>query len=568
MNSTQKICKWVILFFSMFAGVVFSIFIIENLDTLFIPVFHKSFSGRALLIQVLIAIPVSVICIGSVFVLLRFILQSILQRFPVFIRFLQKESPQRNRLQIVLIFVFLLASASVFIIIAFFFRIICDDFDFLTKLRELGMWGAVKNHYLTWSGRYMQYPMQFFLEKVPEKVLFPVYSILIYTSICFGFAKAFMSLPLPTGKDRTQQRVFAVSLGIIITNGFFLILPNIFTSHYWYIGGITFTFGIAAQILSLSFMLQFLIEKKKTILFLILAFLFGLIANGTNELTAISMTILSICIRWFNPFAENWTKRQKQAASVYSLFNIFLLAFMISAPGNFARMSYAHHLGEEGIVSMVAKTFLNFFTIYWFFLQNLFKNIAILCTFCAVFFIMGTLISVTQDSKRFLRWNTIIFFLASFGCTATNAYLYNYLPQRSMAAPAMLLIISLCSFFLLLGENHSCTHESTKLILSRILICVIFCFLCSLHFLTQNFDSVREFSQECDYRDEELSTADKTARVTQTCRINFFFGELEEITADPHFIINEQVAAYYNLNGIVSIGDCKDFIPATVQQEP
>lgn len=557
MVNPQKFLKFLIFCLSIFCGFLLSLFIVQHLDPAAEALFHKTFSGRGAVFRISVSIIIFVICALLFFVLFHSLQRLLRKYIPRWREEWQAHPEQIQQLSLRLSVCFCILSFAAFLIIACFFRIICDDFDFLTKLQNLGMWGAIKNHYLTWSGRYMQYPMQFFLYHIPQRILFPLFSLCMLAAYCGSFY-LFLRRFSQNWLNIPHNRTFCFYLATILSCGFLLITPSLFTSLYWYIGGVTFAFGIAAQLLSFAFLYRFLSDEKSSSWNLAAALLGTFLANGTNEMTAISMTIFSLCLAAFNPFYNELTSRQRKGVWGYFALSLICLIFMISAPGNFGRMSHAHHLAEEGLLNMFVKFFLNLFSGYWYFLKTVLERTGMLAAFCSMVFIMGTQIQVDSQSRRFLNWGAAVFFLTSFGCIATNSYLYNYLPLRSMAAPAILLVLSLSCLMLRLGSQLA---RDSKIVSSRILLCTVLCLACCAGWFCQYIGPVQTFAKECDFRDEQLRQADKTARQVETCQVNFFFGELQEVSYDPDFIINQQVAAYYGLNEIVSGGSCIHFMP-------
>lgn len=243
-----------------------------------------------------------------------------------------------------LVLIISLAVLATFTALSVFAFPSADDFCYAVKVQELGFFGAQRDWYLSWSGRYAANGLvsAFVLAGGLDRLyaLAPVLVLLI-TSVAF-----FALVSTLAGPRYPIRVVLASSLALCVL--FVAGLPDVAQTLYWVSGSFTYQLGNVSLLLLLALAAQQELSRgsswSASVLRLAVASVLAWIAAGANEATMLCLLLLLGCGAVFS-----FAFRRGSAWFWTSLLLIAAAGALTSllAPGNAAR---AASLAGDGMI--------------------------------------------------------------------------------------------------------------------------------------------------------------------------------------------------------------------------
>ncbi|EXF96295.1 hypothetical protein HK44_020775 [Pseudomonas fluorescens HK44] len=219
-----------------------------------------------------------------------------------------------------------------------------DDFAYFDQVNQFGFWGAQREWYMHWSGRYTATAVMSIFAELPggERYYFlgPLSAIALSLMTTFTFFQSVVGRKLPL----LTTCVCSLAFWVIYISG----LPNIAQSVYWDMGIADYQLANVALLFVLAVAARREFYPSNNYLIIALRFLTAAvitaIAVGSNELTMISvLTILSallfLAVRLRRDSARFWL-----AILVIGVVCSFI---SVLAPGNAVR---AASLTSNGLI--------------------------------------------------------------------------------------------------------------------------------------------------------------------------------------------------------------------------
>lgn len=215
------------------------------------------------------------------------------------------------------------------LLIGFYNSYLLDDYIFLNNVRESGVWGFIKNMYLTWQGRYGG-----FLLSALNYALFPygtnmVWMTLIHLILGYGTVGFLITL-----LDIKLNKYFRVLLSVLIVN--LIVLGQIaFSTFYW---GCTVWY-VSVNYLTIWLFVLIFSNRVNNIVTYCLIILFSVIIGGFAETYTPLIILIIVSVLLLNLRINGLLNKEKRIKLILSL-SILCLGFfvLLIAPGNKIRV--------------------------------------------------------------------------------------------------------------------------------------------------------------------------------------------------------------------------------------
>ena len=519
------------------------------LDPLFILISGHSFSGRDESIQRFVSWIFLILIIIMIYALLLFISRHV--------------TITKNRFSQLLVFIAALVSPLPLYSLSFHMRPILDDFSFINRIRNQSLLSAIINFYRDWSGRYMTPPITWIANLFPIRISVIGFPILIHLMTMTGISVLFFtfirSFSSGMNSDKNPPRLLSIIAGCCFASSIFLITPSAFSSLYWFSGGVVYGFGIVMAIFSFMFLFLSMTQNRHSCLFLILS-LTGLIAAcGSNELTAISLCVLSLSTLIYVLFFPMEKKSRKKYVIIFFIISIIATLVSLISPGNRIRASYFPEGSTQFSLTWVfVKIIPGITNLFILMIKKIFEKSGIFLIFTFLFLFMGSKLCFDKKQKRLAIWAILTFIIAAYFCFLPNSMI-QWIPDRAMVIPISCFQTAV---FLLAILTGSLTHSQKNQHFSftnLVFILLITSFEC-LAFYKENIESCRKFSLQSDFREKMILQQKNTTAVIETCSVDLLFDELMDLTDDPNFYVNIGMAEFYDLDRITAMKDCSVLI--------
>lgn len=255
-----------------------------------------------------------------------------------------------------------------FIVLFFFTQPVGDDFCFSADYIEKGFLGALKNHLVSFGGRYSAYainllnPMSFHSIVLYRLVLVVIFIFLLFSLHLF-FHRVF-------GLSRKKAILFALSFFSL----YLIQLPSPQQGLYWYPGATTYTLPLS--LILLLFLIIYSVKGK--IVSFILVPIMIIIIVGIGELAILSMIyflLIALAIKLY------FNEKDKWKLVLYVVFAGIFVGFYYMAPGNYTRVDSINNLNSQNFIFTLITSLKQsvIFPVSWL------QNLAIII--CTIFFI-------------------------------------------------------------------------------------------------------------------------------------------------------------------------------------
>ena len=519
------------------------------LDPLFILISGHSFSGRDESIQRLVS--------------WIFLILIIIMIYGILLVLSRNVTITKSRFSQLLVFIAALVSPLPLYSLSFHMRPILDDFNNITAIRDYSLIDAMIKNYSSWSGRFSNVPVTWIADLFPVRISVIGFPILIHlmamasiSVLFFIFIRSF-STGIPS--DKNSPRLLSILAGCCFASSIFLITPSAFSSFYWFSGGVVYSFGIFMAIFSFMFLFLSLTQNRHSCLFFFLS-LTGLIAAcGSNELTAISLCVLSLSTLIYVLFFPMEKKNRRKYAIIFFIISITAAFVSLIAPGNRIRAAYfPEGTNRFSLTLAFGKIIPGMMNLSILMIKKVFEKSEIFLIFTFLFLLMGSKLSFNNQQRRLAFWVILTFIIAAYFCFLPNS-LIQWIPDRAMVIPISCFQAAVFLLAILTGSLvHS--QKNQRLNFSNLLLILLIISFECLAFYKENIESCRKFSRQSDFREEMILQQRNTSTVIETCRVDLLFDELMDLTEDPNFYVNIGMAEFYDLDRITAIQDCSVLI--------
>jgi hypothetical protein len=224
-----------------------------------------------------------------------------------------------------------------------------DDFCFMARMREYGVWGSIKWWYMHWQGRYMpQILTNFVLIQYMKFDNMLLYGLLLTLLFVFSLYQTTQRILVKTGFQVLNFEKRTLSIFSVLI--FFLILDfhNDTSTLYWINVSTMYFVGTAFFILGISELLN---DKKNITSYITLCFSFVYVGCSSEHFGILVLGFLLIfyLIQQYLPaLGIEYFDKKKLNWAILSSFISFLIMYL--APGNDERMASIDHPSfEEGL---------------------------------------------------------------------------------------------------------------------------------------------------------------------------------------------------------------------------
>lgn len=387
------------------------------------------------------------------------------------------------------------------------------------------------NHYFAWGGRTVAHTL--------------AQSLLLINHTCRTIANSmvyiFFLLIIYLFCRRSEKYAVLLYLGLILS--LFIFLPAFNQTILWITGSANYLWGTLILLTFIFFYFQYYItgRSRNNIVFSIFIFILGIIAGWTNENSVITTLLFLFLFLLF-------IKKTKKHIPVWIVLGIIGLtigaAFMILAPGNFARVGIEVDLSGKSTIEIIKHQIKNFIYIY-----KTVHGVPILSLiYIALFFWQYK--TEDKEKSRELKASFIFFLMAHFSiCIMIFS---PYFPIRASFFSVTLLIISVG----ILWNNMSGKYMKMINIVTMLLLCILFAYKYNFRYShIANFHEIME--ERYAIIDEEKKKGNPDIVFNKKIYFPKEF-DLEDVTEDTLHWVNQ---AYINYFGIKSVRFDNTYIP-------
>lgn len=307
-------------------------------------------------------------------------------------------------------------------VLAFYSRLNNDDLHFLWMVRDMSLFGFVKDMYMTTSGRWVGYFVNGLVSEVVYVVGFHQLWMLVYYILGLGCCWLFVN-----DLDFRVSRVGLFFGTCFIYNLY--ILTNIDFPLCFWLCAMSYYLYFPMALLLLKYLNLVSLKKWQKLLLVLLVLLVG----GMNEtFTPMVLLLMLVCgLYWWRSkgwkVKETWALPQVRRIVWTALALIVLLAIVVAAPGNYVRLEEGMAEGEgfvhpsgliDWIVSLL-KTMLMFFYFMVFYIPYA------LVAFALAYYVGTKSEKTLKVSKSAILLTMLVGFLVylAFACLP-DVYLY------------------------------------------------------------------------------------------------------------------------------------------------
>ena len=520
-----------------------------SMDPLFILISGHSFSGRDENIQRLVSWIFLILIIIMIYAILLFLSRKI--------------TITKNLFSQLFLVIAALVSPLPLYILSFHMRPILDDFNNVAAIRHHSLIDAMVNNYAAWSGRFSNVPVTWFADLFPIRLSVIGFPILIHLltmagiSVLFSlFIRSFSSGML---FDKKSLQILTIPAGCCFASSIFLITPSAFSSFYWFSGGVVYGFGMLMAVFSFVFLFLSLTQNRHFRLFLFLS-LTGLIAAcGSNELTAISLCVLSLSTLIYILIFPMEKKNRRKYVIIFFIISITAAFVSLIAPGNRIRAAYfPEGTNQFSFTLMFGKIIPGMTNLFILMIKKIFEKSEIFLIFTFLFLFMGSKLCLDKKQRRLAIWVFLSFIIAAYFCFLPNSMI-QWIPDRAMVIPIFCFQAAVDLLAILTGSLFYSPKYKRFTFANLLFILLVTSFEC-LTFYKENIESCRKFSRQSDFREKMILQQNNAVNIIETCRVDILFDELMDLTEDPDFYVNVGMAEFYDLDRITATQDCSVLI--------
>jgi hypothetical protein len=449
----------------------------------------------------------------------------------------------------------------VYAYLGFFSCYWADDYCFSALVKNYGLIGGLKEHYLSWSNRYTA----FLLSAIGDWLgsmnvqLYPGAMIFLLAAAITWNAKIIF------GKLQLSNSIFvSIFVGELAT--FFILFeaPNLFQSLYWRSGMVSYFAPLVLfAVINALVLVQLDDQLSSSRLKWVWVFLSAVIvffAMGTSETFAALFTGYLFLLGTYLLIRHNSIKKIPVFFYITLLTAFIGGVIILSSPGNLVRLQYLHP--AKDLLTFLSSSMIN----AWVLMGQSIRGLSIpnLIIFLIMFFLFYHLSAGNQ--KNFRIRETILFFVICiiltfwllFCICAPTVYSMMAFPETRALILSRAVVIVL---IMILGgfsgmTSHVFMDRFVDTCLASILIMGLMITIYPLRAAIQTWNSIpaiQERAKNFDARKmiiaEAIENGEDYIEITSMNSVNGIF----EITSDSTFWVNRCAADYYGIKSIRAI---------------
>lgn len=333
-----------------------------------------------------------------------------------------------------------------------------DDYIDYKLLSEYGFWGAIKNYYLQWSGRYISYGLAFILNPLHmgERIGPGVLNTLALTLF---FLLAFLQATILSRFFQARDKILQIS--ILIFCFWLMYLPKPVELLFWFTGTIAYLPGL----LGISYWVFLNLKEKskvETAIYFVLPFLIA----GTSEINVLLMAFIMIFCFPSNPINRK---------TYFIVITIFILGASLEllSPGSQVRMAYFKYTAQNPVGDL-SFSIRNSFLITWHHIRDWTRSSPILIVALLVSLLLDVSIKIKYSKFQKLlviaaplmipilyfpffwgtgmlfppeRLNNVVFLFFTIYIIYVSPIILRSILLKSNVPPSLILIVSIGTFW-------------------------------------------------------------------------------------------------------------------------
>lgn len=395
-------------------------------------------------------------------------------------------------------------------ILAFYSQLHYDDLFFLWKMREISVFEYVKEMYFTRSGRFMSYAVNGIISNINDALgyhqFWPMFFYALGLGICWLVVK---DSKLPVSR-------FGLFMGTCFFYNLYVLTNIDFPVFYW-LCAMGYYLGFPFACLLLKYLNE---EKLNWWQWLILVVLTVWIGGSGETFTPVVMLLMFVngMYLWHSKawvVKDTWAMPQVRRIVWVAVAMLVLLAIVVAAPGNYARMNtgeeFVHPSGLFGWIKATSNAIAVFFYFMAFYIPYY------LVAFVLSFYV-GSKFNVTlpMAKRKLVLMLSISFVVYLLISSLPNVYLYNgFGIQRTYTPVVFVLMLVVVSIGFVMGVGRLSERCAWGSVLGLMLLTVVM-----IVNIYNDVPTARNYGRAVNERIEKLcSLRDK--------------GQMEMVTVDP-----------------------------------
>lgn len=410
-------------------------------------------------------------------------------------------------------FLFLFTAGNILFLVyliglAYYDRMVTDDYCFLEKLNTYGFWGSIWSWYNTWQGRLgpysiinsvIKYHSQF-----PSLFLYVVSIILLYYLAIFRIIKNILAVDY----TETKKRFLIIANFAVFLFNIFAVSNFEFSTLYWlnvstmYFGGILFALIGIGEILSPS---------ESWFSYIIIAFSALYAGSSAENFGSIIIFLGLIYMCWLyysnkkngNKLKNIFQDKRKRKFILAFVFLCIAFIAMVMAPGNELRRAGNP---KQTIFQAFRISLSSYYVLLTLYIPAKIKYLSLLVfpsVYSGCFFRRKKEITNPIFLSRFYAYLLLAFLVLLWICLLPTAYaIGNIGPDRSLTHIAFYLVLLVSSLFFTIGSK---TQFPKKLALVMSIFTLSFYLILGFDKIYFNLQDTAKHADSLDQRTNEIA---------------------------------------------------------------
>lgn len=422
--------------------------------------------------------------------------------------------------------------------LGYFNRFAADDYQILTFLDKMGIWGASKTLYHSWVSYWALclFTFTFFLVLIKTNSIL-LYTILLLITLYVAFIRSIRLFTSYNNLTISKNKYFHLST-LFISSLFWLTLDKGQT-WFWVSTSIQYTFSAAVAIILITLIID---KRANWIHNIFICILSVYVGGSTIPIFLFYVYLVSIYFIWFrNNITPANTKKLIVSISLF----FASLVITLSGEGGYNRL---HALAEPSIVTGTKMTFILIYQS----LKNFWFEIILLIPISLSFLFLSKMYLSIKKNDRLYPKNLHYKLLILFG----SILIINIFPASyilSDVPPSRILAPTYFTFLLILFLFLSFYKRVNQIVL--LITTFLFFIYVGYNFITQ-IEVAKMYAQSHDKRTEQLLELSKLDNKTIV-----FLPKLPpsgmlysaEISSDSLHYTNKQLKEYFGVKNNIAI---------------
>lgn len=345
-----------------------------------------------------------------------------------------------------------------------------DDLHFLWKMREMSIFEYVKEMYYTRSGRFVGYALNGVKSVITDALgfhqMWAVFYYLLGLGICWLAVK--------------DVKVSVSKMGLLTGMCFvynLYILTNIDFPVFFWLCAMGYYLGLPMVCLLLKYLNQKTIKWWQTVIVIVVAIVLG---GGNEAFTPIALLMMFVCgLYWWHStewkVRETWALPQVRRIVWVATLILVLLAIVVAAPGNYARMAdteqFKHPVGVLGWIKAMGEAVAMFFYFMAFYIPYY------LIAFALAYYVGAkTNCNLPLSKPRLAVLMAAVFIIYLVISSLPNVFLYGgFGIQRSYTHIVFALLLTVLGIGFVMGTERNLSTSGRASVVGLSVLSVIMC---------------------------------------------------------------------------------------------